>query len=88
MSDRFAHEFDVAITQKCDALDGTDSVDERDDALECEVPVGVDDGGDGDCEKRDLIAEDFGWRAEGGEEFDVEGVEGGVEGSHAFGVVV
>ena len=88
MPDRFAHKLDVAITRECDSLDRTDSVNEGDDALECEVPVGVDDGGDGDGEEGDVIAQDFGWRGEGGEEFYVEGVEGGVEGGHAFGVVV
>ena len=88
MSDRLAHQLDVAVTGECDFLDGIDAVDEWDDALEGEVPVGVDDGGDGDGEEGDVVAEDFGWGAEGGEEFDVEGVEGGVEGGHAFGVVV
>lgn len=60
MADCFAHEFGVCVGEDGDAANGVDSVDVGDDALESQVPVGVEEGGDVHGEEGHVPRGDFG----------------------------
>ena len=87
VGDGGADELVVRVGEQGDLLDAVEAVDVGEDEQHGEIPVGVGEGGEAHGGEGDVVREDpWRWRV-GREELDVEGV-GGVDGDHAFAVVV